>query len=102
MTLLQFLQKRLIWSIPAFMLLGLAFGAWFDAHALKSTILPLTFVMVYPMMVNLNIRKIFTRGDTRVQVSFRFWALDWEKCFFPGSRWCSWDCCSLHCCLPRE
>ena len=74
------------------MLLGLAFGAWFDAHALKSTILPLTFVMVYPMMVNLNIRKIFTRGDTRVQVVTQainfllipFLGFGLGKVFFPG------------------
>ncbi len=67
MKVLQFLQKRLIWSIPAFMVLGLLYGAYFDTHALKSAILPLTFLMVYPMMVNLNIKKVFSKGDGKVQ-----------------------------------
>ena len=69
MKVLKFLQQRLIWSIPAFMLMGLIFGALFDTNALKTTILPLTFVMVYPMMVNLNIKKVFTKGGTKVQVA---------------------------------
>lgn len=69
MVLLQFLQKKLIWSIPAFMVLGLIYGAYFNTSALKSAILPLTFVMVYPMMVNLNIKKVFSKGGNKVQIT---------------------------------
>jgi ACR3 family arsenite efflux pump ArsB len=67
MKILQFVQKKLIWSIPASMVLGLIYGALFEATSLKAAILPLTFLMVYPMMVNLNIKKVFSSGGTRVQ-----------------------------------
>jgi ACR3 family arsenite efflux pump ArsB len=49
------------------MLLGLAFGAVFDPAFLKPMILPLTFVMVYPMMVNLQIKKVLSGHDYRLQ-----------------------------------
>nr|WP_319399549.1 bile acid:sodium symporter [uncultured Carboxylicivirga sp.] len=69
MKILQFLQKNLVFTIPAFMVLGLIYGANIDAVRLKTTILPLTFLMVYPMMVNLNIKKVFSKGDNKVQVT---------------------------------
>lgn len=49
------------------MILGLIFGAKYNATYLKAAVLPLTFMMVYPMMVNLNIRKVFEKGDGKVQ-----------------------------------
>lgn len=67
MKALTFLQKNLVWSVPLFMLLGLLFGANYDAKPLKMAILPLTFLMVYPMMVNLDLSKVFTGGDTKLQ-----------------------------------
>lgn len=51
------------------MILGLIFGAYYDASSLKVAILPLTFLMVYPMMVNLNIKKVFEKGDNKVQIA---------------------------------
>ncbi|MBN1863712.1 MAG: bile acid:sodium symporter [Victivallales bacterium] len=68
MKYLVVLTKRLIVVIPFAMILGFFFGMNVDAKFLKVTILPLTFLMVYPMMVNLQVKKIFEGGDTKVQV----------------------------------
>jgi ACR3 family arsenite transporter len=65
---LAFLQKYLIWSIPAFMVAGIGIGAIADPTPLKSLIIPLTFLMVYPMMINLQVQKVFSGGDYRVQL----------------------------------
>ena len=67
-SLLGKLKKNLIWSIPAFMVLGLIFGYFLDAAFLKSLIIPLTFMMVYPMMVTLNIKELFAKGNTKLQI----------------------------------
>jgi ACR3 family arsenite transporter len=61
------LQKNLIWSVPSFMILGLIFGTFFDPSFLRAEIVPLTFLMVYPMMINLQIAKVFSGGDYRLQ-----------------------------------
>jgi ACR3 family arsenite efflux pump ArsB len=55
------INKRLIIAIPAVMLVGFTFGAFGDAatvKSLKSLIMPMTFLMVYPMMVTLNIKHL--------------------------------------------
>ena len=64
---LAWVKANLVWSIPVAMLLGLAFGAVFDPAFLKPMILPLTFVMVYPMMVNLQIKKVLSGHDYKLQ-----------------------------------
>ncbi|NIV38644.1 MAG: arsenic resistance protein [Anaerolineae bacterium] len=69
---LTWLKANLIWSIPAAMLLGLGFGALTDPVYLKSLILPLTFLMVYPMMVNLQIKKVLSGHDYRLQATALF------------------------------
>ena len=69
MNFLRFLQKKLVWSIPGFMVAGMAYGQFFDPTGLKSAIIPFTFLMVYPMMVNLNFKKVITGGDTKVQLT---------------------------------
>jgi ACR3 family arsenite efflux pump ArsB len=46
------LPKRLTTLIPAAMLLGLGVGAIVDLSAAKVLIVPLTMLMVYPMLVN--------------------------------------------------
>ncbi len=66
---LLFLQKNLVWSIPAFMILGVLFGFNYDARPLQQAIIPFTFLMVYPMMVTLNIREVFSGGDIRLQLT---------------------------------
>ncbi len=89
---LSFLQKNLVWTIPAMMVLGLVVGANVDAAGLKAAIIPLTFLMVYPMMVNLQIDKVFSGGGMRVQAVTQvlnfgvipFIAFGLGLLFFPG------------------
>ena len=69
---ISYLQKNLVYSIPLFMILGIIFGYKYDPSFLKALIIPLTFLMVYPMMVNLQIKKVFSRGDMKVQVATQF------------------------------
>lgn len=64
---LTFIQKNLVWAIPISMIFGLAFGYLFDAGFLKQVIIPVTFVMVYPMMVTLNVKTIFKGRDLKLQ-----------------------------------
>ncbi|ABA88822.1 transporter, arsenite efflux pump ACR3 family [Syntrophotalea carbinolica DSM 2380] len=66
--ILGYLQRNLIWTIPAMMLAGLATGYLFPVASLRSTIVPLTFLMVYPMMVNLQIDKVFSATGLRCQI----------------------------------
>lgn len=70
--ILGFLQKNLIWTIPAMMAAGLALGGLMPVAGLKSTIIPLTFLMVYPMMVNLQIDKVFSAEGQRCQLVTQF------------------------------
>jgi ACR3 family arsenite efflux pump ArsB len=67
--LLSLLQKNLVWSIPAAMALGLLYGYLFDAAPLKQWIIPVTFVMVYPMMVTLNVKSMFKGNDAKLQIA---------------------------------
>ena len=66
--ILGFIQKNLVWSIPAFMVAGIIVGALTNPAPLKSLIIPLTFLMVYPMMINLQIQKVLSGGDNTVQL----------------------------------
>jgi arsenite transporter len=66
--LMALLQKNLVWSIPIFMVAGIVIGAFIDPSPLKSLIMPLTFLMVYPMMINLQIQKVLSGGDFKVQL----------------------------------
>ncbi|MCX5870549.1 MAG: bile acid:sodium symporter [Deltaproteobacteria bacterium] len=55
------INKKLFWAIPVMMLLGFLFGKSVNQEtvkSLKSLIMPLTFLMVYPMMVTLNIQHL--------------------------------------------
>lgn len=66
-SMLSWLQKHLVWSIPGAMALGLAFGTVADAGLLRWAILPLTFLMVYPIMVTLNLQALAAPGGARLQ-----------------------------------
>ena len=66
---LSLLQKNLVWSIPIAMACGLLFGYFFDADPLKGFIIPVTFIMVYPMMVTLNVQNMFKGHDLKLQVT---------------------------------
>ncbi len=55
------INKSLVFAIPVFMVAGLVFGAVMDTGvvaSMKMLIIPLTFLMVYPMMVTLNIKHL--------------------------------------------
>jgi len=47
---------------------GILVGAIAPTSPLKALIIPLTFLMVYPMMINLQIQKVFSGGDYQVQL----------------------------------
>jgi len=84
--LLSTLQKNLVWSIPISMSFGLVFGYLFNAAFLKQFIIPVTFVMVYPMMVTLNIKSVFKGGDSKIQITTQLinFILIPLICFFIG------------------
>jgi ACR3 family arsenite efflux pump ArsB len=63
---LVFIQKNLTWSITVVMVLGIIYGYFFDSQPLKKFILAVTLVMIYPMMVTLNFKKLFSKGDSKV------------------------------------
>jgi len=66
--LLQTINKNLIVAIPILMVLGFVAGLSMEAAPLKQWIVPFTFLMVYPMMVTLKIKKVFEGGDAKAQL----------------------------------
>ena len=66
--LLALIQKKLVISIPIFMILGITVGSIFNVAFLKQWIMPLTFLMVYPMMVTLNIKSLFKQSNNKLQI----------------------------------
>ncbi|OUC14130.1 MAG: arsenite transporter [Alkalinema sp. CACIAM 70d] len=64
---LGLLQKNLVWSIPICMIAGIVIGVVVNPDPLKAWVIPLTFLMVYPMMINLQIQKVLTGGDFKLQ-----------------------------------
>ncbi len=55
------INKKLVYAIPVMMVLGFVFGKSVSGETvnqLKQLIIPLTFLMVYPMMVTLNIKHL--------------------------------------------
>lgn len=90
---LAWLNKRLVLAIPVMMLAGFIFGATVSAGFLKALIMPFTFLMVYPMMVTLKLKKLFEGGDIKAQLLTQFInfaivpfvAYGLGLVFFPGS-----------------
>jgi len=68
MQLIRLVTGNLVRAIPVAMLAGLLFGLLMPTGWLRSLIVPLTFLMVYPMMVGLKISQLAERGDGRVQL----------------------------------
>ncbi|PIE60051.1 MAG: bile acid:sodium symporter [Desulfobulbus propionicus] len=66
--ILRIITKNLTIAIPVMMLAGFLFGILNNTAFLKAYIVPFTFLMVYPMMVTLNIQKVFEGGDLKAQV----------------------------------
>ena len=61
------INRNLIVAIPALMALGFVFGIMVEPAFLKNLIVPFTFLMVYPMMVTLKIKKVLDGGDFLAQ-----------------------------------
>jgi arsenite transporter len=69
------LNRNLVYTIPAMMLAGLCVGALVDpamVRGLKGAIIPLTVLMVYPMMVTLNIAHLKKGIHPKIQASALF------------------------------
>ncbi len=52
-------------SIPVMMVLGFLYGSTGPVAWLHYMIVPFTFLMVYPMMVTLKVRSVFSGGDLK-------------------------------------
>ncbi|NDV18211.1 arsenic resistance protein [Pseudodesulfovibrio sp. JC047] len=66
--ILQKITKNLVVAIPVMMTAGFLYGLFADARWLTALIVPFTFLMVYPMMVTLKIKKVFEGGDGKAQI----------------------------------
>jgi len=90
---LNFLQKKLVYMIPLVIVLGLIFGNIKDASFLQVLIFPLTFLMIFPQMVNLKISALLQKPNTKLKTTsllinfifLPFFALFLAKIFFPES-----------------
>ncbi|MDP8050862.1 arsenic resistance protein [Pasteurella atlantica] len=70
--ILAVIQKNLVWAIPIVMILGISSGSIFDMRFLKITIVPLTFLMVYPMMINLKLEAVLSPKGLKAQIVAQF------------------------------
>jgi arsenite transporter len=66
--LLTKINKNLVIAIPSAMVLGFVFGLFLNTTSLKDLIVPFTFLMVYPMMVTLKVKKLLEGGDGKAQL----------------------------------
>jgi len=64
-----FLQDRLVVLLPLAMIAGFGAGILGDATSFKFAVLPLTFMLVLPMMVGMDIRKLFGTFDIRLHAA---------------------------------
>ena len=90
---LSFLQKNLVYILPFVIVLGLVFGSIKDANFLQVLISPLTFLMIFPQMVNLKVSALLQKPNTKLKATsllinfifIPFFALFLVKIFFPES-----------------
>lgn len=69
------INKNLVYAIPLFMIAGFLFGAGIGttvSQKMKLLIIPLTFLMVYPMMVTLNIQHLKQGLNLKLQGTAQF------------------------------
>ncbi len=59
-------SKKLILSIPIILILGFITGLFIDTRALKSLILPFTFLMIYPTMIGFKIKEAVDLSHMKV------------------------------------
>ena len=65
---LNYIKKNLVIAIPLAMFLGIIFGSFYNPSVLKVLILPLTILMIYPMMVTVNIKTLFSYCRPKTQI----------------------------------
>ncbi|SDK42850.1 arsenic resistance protein [Billgrantia gudaonensis] len=65
MAILARLTRNLLIAIPLTMVLGLVYGSVAPVAWLTALVVPLTLLMVYPMMVNLKLKQLWQGGDAR-------------------------------------
>ncbi|MGP1384365.1 MAG: arsenic resistance protein [Thainema sp.] len=70
--LLEIFQKNLVWAVPSSMVAGIVVGYLTNPAPLKAWIVPLTFLMVYPMMINLQVQKVLSGKDYKLQLVTQF------------------------------
>lgn len=66
---LMLIKKNLLISIFVGMAVGLVVGYNFDVDYFSYFILPLTFMLVYPMMVTLNFHKLVEKSNVKLQLT---------------------------------
>lgn len=67
MGLIQALTRQLVVAIPVTLVLGVIVGALAPVDWLSALVIPLTLLMIYPMMVNLRLHELLVGGDGRAQ-----------------------------------
>lgn len=88
------INRNLVYAIPVMLIAGLLFGGLAEPSLVarfKSLVLPLTILMVYPMMVTLNIRHLLNGLQPRVQIAALLinFAVVPFAAFFLGNIWFS-------------
>eukprot|EP00792_Barthelona_sp_PAP020_P008607 TRINITY_DN3231_c1_g1_i1.p1 TRINITY_DN3231_c1_g1~~TRINITY_DN3231_c1_g1_i1.p1 ORF type:complete len:462 (-),score=99.62 TRINITY_DN3231_c1_g1_i1:642-2027(-) len=66
--ILKIIKDNLVLAMPITMVLGFAFGYFFDAQPLKVLLTPFTFLMVFPMMINIPFQMIVKGKDWTLQL----------------------------------
>ncbi len=66
------INKNLVIAIPLAMLAGFLWGYFLPSGNLKSLIVPMTFIMIYPMMTTLKIKNILQFNDIKTQLITQF------------------------------
>lgn len=64
---LRWIKSHLITSIFVSIIIGLILGNLFDVSWMRHLIMPLTFMLVYPMMVTLKLSSVFDKMNVRLQ-----------------------------------
>jgi len=69
MIVLKFIKNHLISSIFVSIALGILIGSNMDVSWLKNLILPLTFLLVYPMLVTLDFNSLKQKANYKLQIT---------------------------------
>ncbi len=66
--ILAHIKKKLVVYLPITMIVAVVFGYYIDPTPLKSLVPIIVFFMVYPMMITLRYRELFSKGNTRLHL----------------------------------